>query len=178
LAETDATSARRVVQALAEYAAEEALMPSAFLALCLFSVPVITSGQQTGAAEQQPQAWGPATIEWQEIYPDGTRYSLLEGRRDVPGQAFTYAFFMPAGYWEHHWHTADARVAVVAGELRVAYGDRLDKVNAKGYPVGSYILVPKNVQHTMGANVDTIIVGTAVGPWATHRHHEHSDPKH
>jgi hypothetical protein len=42
-----------------------------------------------------------------------------------------------------------------------------------GYGVGSYVLVPKNVQHTMGATVDTIIIGTAVGPWATHRHGEH-----
>jgi hypothetical protein len=46
-------------------------------------------------------------------------------------------------------------------------------VHAKGYGVGAYVLVPKNVEHTMGAKVDTIIVGTAVGPWATHRHGEH-----
>jgi hypothetical protein len=51
----------------------------------------------------------------------------------------------------------------------------LEKEHAKGYGVGAYVLVPKNVQHTMGAKVDTIIVGTAVGPWATHRHGEHKE---
>ena len=70
------------------------------------------------------------------------------------GEAFTYAFFIPAGYWEHHWHSADARVAVVQGELKVSFGPALDKAHAKGHGVGSFILVPKNVQHTMGATVD------------------------
>ena len=129
----------------------------------------------TVASAQHPHAWTPDTIHWQETNPDGTKYSVLQGRRDVPGEAFTYAFFIPAGYWEHHWHSADARVAVVKGELQLAYGPALDKEHAKGYGVGAYVLVPKNVQHTMGAKVDTIIVGTAVGPWATHRHGEHKE---
>jgi quercetin dioxygenase-like cupin family protein len=122
---------------------------------------------------QQAQSWTPDTIQWQEVNADGTKYSVLEGRRDVPGQAFTYAFFIPAGYWEHHSHSADARVAVVKGELRVSFGSTLDKEHAKGYGVGSYLLVPRNVEHTMGATVDTIIIGTAVGPWTTHHHGDH-----
>ena len=138
---------------------------------CLCLLPRVLTAQQA-------QAWNPATIQWQETSADGTKYALLEGRRDVPGQAFTYAFFIPAGYWEHHWHAADARVAVIQGELRVSVGPKLDKAHAIPYSVGSYLLVPKNVQHTMGATVDTIIIGTAVGPWATHRHeekHHHSN---
>jgi quercetin dioxygenase-like cupin family protein len=128
---------------------------------------------------QGPRAWTPETIQWQETSPDGTKYALLEGKRDVSGESFTYAFFIPAGYWEHHWHSADARVAVVKGELLVAYGPALDKEHATGYGVGAYVLVPKNVQHTMGAKVDTIIIGTAVGPWATHRHSEsHQQHQH
>ena len=123
---------------------------------------------------RQPEAWNAKTIKWQEVYPDGTKYSLLEGRRDVPGQAFTYAFFIPAGYWEHHWHTADARVAVVSGALRVSFGDKLDKTGSTIYPEGTFLLVPKNVKHTMGADVDTIIIGTAVGPWSTHHNEEHT----
>jgi hypothetical protein len=125
------------------------------------------------AVAQEPQAWTPETIHWDQINPDGTKSALLQGRRDVPGEAFTYAFYLPANYWEHHWHSADARVAVIQGELKVAFGPSLDKAHAKGYGVGSFLLVPKDVQHTMGATVDTIIIGTAVGPWATHRHDGH-----
>ncbi len=146
-------------------------MRNLLFGLFLATLPIV-------ATAQEPQAWTPSTIHWQELNPDGTKYSVLQGRRDVPGETFTYAFFIPAGYWEHHWHSADARVAVIQGELKVAYGPALDKAGAKGYAVGSFILVPKNVQHTMGATVDTIIIGSAVGPWATHRHdtHKHQRP--
>jgi len=102
------------------------------------------------ARAQAPQAWDAKSIVWQDIEPDGTKYSVLEGDRSVPGKAFTYAFFIPAGYWEHHWHSQDARVAVIQGELKVAFSDTLDKAGAKGYPVGSYLLVPANVKHTIG----------------------------
>lgn len=121
-------------------------------------------------AAQQPQVWNAQTIQWQDSAADGTRYALLEGRRDVPGESFTYAFFIPAGYWEHHWHSSDARVAVLTGALRLAYGNRLDRQHAARLPRGTFALVPANRQHTMGADEDTIIIGTAVGPWATHRH--------
>jgi hypothetical protein len=59
-------------------------------------------------------------------------------------------------------------VAVISGALKVAIGPTLDKEGAKAYPLGTFMLVPANVEHTMGADVDTIIVGTAVGPWKTH----------
>jgi hypothetical protein len=42
------------------------------------------------------------------------------------------------------------------------------------YSVGSFLFVPANVEHTMAADEDTILIGTAVGPWATH-HHDHQD---
>lgn len=43
-------------------------------------------------------AWHADTIAWQERGADGTRYALLEGRRDEPDSAFTYAFFILAGF--------------------------------------------------------------------------------
>lgn len=141
----------------------------AVVAAAVLLMSLITANTQTKTG----QAWDENNVKWQEVYPDGTKYSLLEGRRDVPGQSFTYAFFIPAGYWEHHWHTQDARVAVIKGALRVSFGETLDKTNAQAYPVGSFILVPANVKHTMGADVDTIIIGTAVGPWSTQHNAQH-----
>ena len=85
----------------------------------------------------QPAAWTADTIDWQEIDADGTKYALLEGRRDVPGQAFTYAFFIPAGFWDPaHWHTADARVAVISGSLYLGYGDMHEDDKLVGYGAG------------------------------------------
>src|SRR5215472_16569572 len=133
-----------------------------FLLTCM-SIPALAQSLANTA-----QAWDAKTIVWQNTYPDGTKWSVLEGNKDEPGKAFTYAFYIPAGYWEHHSHNQDARVAVVSGALKVAIGPTLDREGAKTYAVGSFLLVPANVPHTMGADVDTIIIGTAMGPWKTH----------
>lgn len=135
------------------------------LALALISAPAF--GQHT-----EVQTWNPNNIVWQRTDSDGTKWAVLEGDKDAPGKAFTYAFFLPAGHWEHHFHSQDARVAVVSGVLKVAVGPQLDRTGAKAYPVGSFLYVPANIQHTMGADVDTICIGTSVGPWKTHYEHE------
>jgi quercetin dioxygenase-like cupin family protein len=140
-------------------------------------IPGAVKASQTTLNAKATQTWDADSIVWQRQDADGTKWAVLEGDKDAPGKTFTYAFFIPAGYWEHHWHTQDARVAVIKGALRVAEGDQLDKAGAKSYPVGSYLYVPANVPHTMGADVDTIIIGTAQGPWKTH-HHEDQDQQH
>jgi hypothetical protein len=42
----------------------------------------------------------------------------------------------------------------------------------ESYPVGSFLFVPANVDHTMAADEDTILIDTASGPWITHHHHD------
>ena len=149
------------------------------LAISVLSVVALAQGCASAVANgrerraptepRAPGAWDPDRIAWQEINPDGTKYALLEGRRDRPGEAFTYAFFIPAGVWDRaHWHSADARVVVVRGVLRLGYGDSLDVAATREYPLGSYLLVPAETHHFDGADVDTIIIGTATGPWETH----------
>ncbi|SPE45007.1 hypothetical protein SBA7_610017 [Candidatus Sulfotelmatobacter sp. SbA7] len=54
------------------------------------------------------------------------------------------------------------------GALLLAVGSNPDKKGARSYPAGSFVFVPANMEHTMGADVDTIIIGTAIGPWKTH----------
>lgn len=145
--------------------------------LAIFSSICEANGQETPqkTTDQAVRTWDARSIVWQRVDADGTKWAVLEGDKDVPGKTFTYAFFIPAGYWEHHWHSQDARVAVIQGALRVAQGTALDKEKAIAYPVGSYLFVPANVQHTMGADVDTIIIGTAKGPWKTHHHQQHKE---
>ena len=113
--------------------------------------------------------WHADAIVWQEIGADGTKYTLLEGVRDVVGQAFSYAFFIPKGFWDPpHWHTADARVFVASGTLCLGYGEAMDIGAAKAFPAGSYVVVPAGKRHFDGSDEDTLIFGTATGPWATH----------
>lgn len=116
----------------------------------------------------QMQAWNPANIVWQEFNPDGTKYALLEGVKDKAGIAFTYAFFIPGGVWDApHFHSTDSRIVVLTGQLKLGMGDSFDKEQAHIYEVGSYLYVPAEATHYDGAEVDTLIIGTATGLWST-----------
>lgn len=122
----------------------------------------------TATAAETPGAWTPDTIAWQRTDPSGTKFALLEGVRDKAGVSFTYAFFIPGGVWDGpHSHSATARVFVAKGVLRIGYGSRLDKAAAKSYPAGSFVLVPADATHFDGSDVDTMILGVAIGPWST-----------
>jgi quercetin dioxygenase-like cupin family protein len=137
--------------------------------LAAMTLAAMLCGVGADADAATPAQWQPESIAWQQVNADGTRYALLEGRREGDGLPFSYAFFIPAGTWDQaHWHSADARVFVARGTLRLGYGDTLDRSRAIAYPAGSYLLVPAGAHHFDGADEDTLIFGTALGPWATH----------
>lgn len=106
-------------------------------------------------------------IVWEQRNPDNTWSATLVGTRQ-PGMTFTYAFFIPAGVWDQpHSHVADAHLVVARGELRLGYGDELDRDGAVRFPGGSFLYVPAQAVHFDGAEEDTVLLGTAVGPWST-----------
>jgi quercetin dioxygenase-like cupin family protein len=106
-------------------------------------------------------------IAWEQTDADGTRSATLVGTRQ-PGETFTYAFFIPAGVWDQpHSHIADAHLVVARGELRLGYGEDFDRDTAARYPAGSFLHVPAGAVHFDGAEQDTVLLGTAVGPWST-----------
>ena len=120
---------------------------------------------------QPPQAWRPDSITWDTVFTDGSKLTILEGQRDVPGQPFTYAFYLPDGQWvAPHWHCADARVFVASGTILLGYGEQMDQQKTEAYGPGSYLLVPYKVSHFEGGRGNTIIIGTGTGPWCTYDH--------
>lgn len=106
-------------------------------------------------------------IVWQDIHADGTRSATLAGTRE-PGVMFTYAFFIPAGVWDApHSHGADVHLVVARGLLRLGLGPVMDRDAADGLAAGGFLHVPRGAVHFDGADEDTIIIGTATGPWTT-----------
>ena len=106
-------------------------------------------------------------IDWQDVNPDGTKSATIVGTREA-GVAFSYAFFIPAGVWDApHSHVAAAHLVVARGELHLGYGTELDRGAAEVFPAGSFLYVPAGAVHFDGAECDTILLGTAVGPWST-----------
>lgn len=140
-------------------------MRALLLALLLAATPAM--GAPSGAAADL-SAWTPDTIPWQRTNSDRTRFALLEGVRDKAGVPFTYAFFIPGGVWDGpHRHAATARVVVAKGRLHIGYGEKMDKAKTRVLPVGSVVVVPAGTAHFDGSDEDTIIIGTAIGPWST-----------
>ncbi len=110
----------------------------------------------------------PDAIAWDEVAPDGTRYAVLSGDRDTPGAAFTYAFFIPAGFWDPpHVHSTDAEVTVVRGALHLGLGTRHDPSALQVLRTGETMVVPGGVAHFDGSDEETVIVGRATGAWWT-----------
>jgi len=110
----------------------------------------------------------PATIPWGPTAPDGTRFALLEGQREVAGQIFSYAFALPGGVWDKpHSHSTTARIFVLKGALKLGWGTAMDIAKAQRFPAGSFVVVPAGAVHFDGADEETIILGVASGVWAT-----------
>jgi len=61
----------------------------------------------------------------------------------------------------------DARITVLKGTLYLGYGDLHNEQALQSFGVGSYVLVPAEAKHFDGSSEDTLIIGTAVGPWST-----------
>ena len=138
------------------------------LSVAAMAAAVSTASAALADDLPQRQGWTPNGIAWQTQGADGTRFALLEGVRDKPGTAFSYAFFIPAGVWDApHSHSVTARVFVARGTLRIGYGASADTSRAVSYPADSYVIVPANAVHYDGADEDTVIIGTATGPWST-----------
>lgn len=112
--------------------------------------------------------WTSSTsVAWDHVNDDGTRSATLIGTRD-PGVMFTYAFRIPAGLEDGpHSHSSDIHLVVAAGELWLGGGPEATRLTARRYPAGSLLHVPAGTVHADGADVDTVVYGTTIGPWST-----------
>ena len=112
-------------------------------------------------------AFDPNRIPWEITHDDGTKSATLVGTRSA-GEMFSYAFFIPAGVYDApHSHIAAAHLHVASGEFRLGYGPSFDLNDADSYPAGSFLYVPAGDVHFDGADEDTVLIGTATGPWNT-----------
>ena len=134
------------------------------------SLPLSSLVSQPAAAQERPESliWSPDSIRWERTDPDGTKYAVIDGERERPGQPFTYAFWMPDGVWvKAHTHTQQAHVAVVKGTLLLGFGKKMDQQTTKEVKTGEYFIVRAGVPHFEGSRGETLIIGSALGGWKT-----------
>ncbi len=57
-----------------------------------------------------------------------------------------------------HTHTQDELVTVIEGTWYLGEGTKFNLTNLKGYPAGSFIVIPAGVPHFVAAKEGTVIV--------------------
>jgi len=68
--------------------------------LVLTVAPRLLVAQKALDSTAAARAWNERAIVWPAADTDGTKFVFLEGRNDIPGRTFSYAYFMPADHWE------------------------------------------------------------------------------
>jgi quercetin dioxygenase-like cupin family protein len=83
-----------------------------------------------------------------QMYGDSSRGGAWVDRVKIPGGAHVLA----------HTHPHDELVTVIQGTWYLGEGERYDPAKLKGYPAGSFIVIPAGVPHFVAANDGAVIV--------------------
>ena len=83
-----------------------------------------------------------------QIYGDSGQDGLWVDRVKIPGGSL-----VPA-----HTHPHDELVTVIEGTWYLGEGERFDSAKLKGYPAGSFIVIPAGVPHFVATKDGPVIV--------------------
>jgi len=83
-----------------------------------------------------------------QLFGDSSRTGAWVDRVKIPGGARVLA----------HTHTHDELVTVIEGTWYLGEGERFDPAKLKGYPAGSFIVIPAGVPHFVAAQDGAVIV--------------------
>ena len=117
--------------------------------------------------------WGPAPAS----LPPGAQAAVLDGD---PGKAglFVVRLKFPDGFRiPPHWHPTDEHVVVIAGTLMAGMGSKADDAAMQALTTGSYVKMPRKMNHYVRAKGDTIVQITAMGPFEVTYVDPQDDPR-
>jgi len=91
-------------------------------------------------------------------YKDGRQRAQLYGDSSQGG-AWVDRVKIPAGLRVlAHTHPQDELVTVIEGTWYLGEGQRFDPAKLKGYPAGSFIVIPAGMPHFVAANDGVVVV--------------------
>ena len=114
------------------------------------------------ANQTQKQIIGvtPEQVQWftPSYYTDGRQRARLLGDSSQGG-TWVDRVKIPAGARARaHTHPQDEVVTVIAGTWYLGEGERFDEAKLKGYPAGSFVVIPAGLPHFVAAKEGTVIV--------------------
>ena len=102
----------------------------------------------------------PEQVRWftPPYYKDGRQRAQLFGDSSQGG-AWIDRVKIPGGMRVlAHTHPQDELVTVIEGTWYLGDGERFDSTKLKGYPAGSFIVIPAGLPHFVAAKEGTVIV--------------------
>jgi hypothetical protein len=136
-------------------------MKNSFLSATLIVLVVITSALgRTQRDTKEIVAVEPAEVQWftPAYYTDGRQRAQLYGN-STHGGPWIDRVKIPAGqHVAAHTHPRDELVTVIDGTWYVGVGDRFDPARLKGYPAGSFVVIPAGLAHFVATKESSVIV--------------------
>jgi quercetin dioxygenase-like cupin family protein len=91
-------------------------------------------------------------------YKDGRQRAQLFGDSSQDGAWVDRVRIPAGGRVLAHTHPHDELVTVIEGTWYLGEGERFDQAKLKGYPAGSFVVVPGSVPHFVAAKEGGVIV--------------------
>ena len=102
----------------------------------------------------------PGEIKWftPPYYNDGRQRAQLFGDSSNGGAWIDRVKIPSGGRVLAHTHPHDELVTVIEGTWYVGQGEKFDAAKLKGYPAGSFIVIPAGLPHFVAAKDGSVIV--------------------
>jgi len=102
----------------------------------------------------------PGEIKWftPPYYNDGRQRAQLLGDSTKGGVWIDRVKIPSGGRLRAHTHPHDELVTVMEGTWYVGEGEKFDAAKLKGYPAGSFIVIPAGLPHFVAAKDASVIV--------------------
>ena len=102
----------------------------------------------------------PEQVRWFKppYYKDGRQRAQLFGDSSQGGVWIDRVKIPDGMHVLAHTHPQDELVTVIEGTWYLGEGERFDSAKLKGYPAGSFIVIPAGVAHFVAAKEGTVIV--------------------
>lgn len=126
------------------------------------TVLVAITSAMTWADEIEKEIVGltPEQVRWftPPYYKDGRQRAQLFGDSSQGGVWIDRVKIPDGMHVLAHTHPQDELVTVIEGTWYLGEGERFDSAKLKGYPAGSFIVIPAGVAHFVAAKEGTVIV--------------------
>ena len=132
----------------------------AVIALVIALSAITLAMTWAGMTQKEVVGLSPEQVRWftPSYYNDGRQRAQLFGDSSKGG-AWVDRVKIPGG--KHvlaHTHPQDELVTVIEGSWYLGTGERFDSAKLKGYPAGSFIVIPAGVPHFVATKEGSAIV--------------------